>query len=581
MNPLAAAALLVLLQLAPAEKASIEGIVLGSVNGEPLGRAQVKLARVITEDDDRSSGFFDGTDPATRGLPSVLTANDGKFLLKDLEPGQYRLSAIRNGYALRFYGQKSANGQGTIINLTAGEKLRNIEFRLVKAGNVTGRVRDSVGEPVAGLDVTLLRTDYGQTETSLWQTDNTRTDDRGEYRFYWIPPGRYYIRVSPSRGDLFSGARNVIADPTIVTSYYPGVLDPSSGSAIEIAAGTELAGVDIVLPRAIGSTIRGRLVDASTGKPPKSAGVGVSRKRPAPIRDYSDNSDSRSQYDPATGTFEIRNVVPGSYWLAATTSRGFNEPLPVNNLAEIRTGADIFDSMFSVGSSAQITIEMPSADLNDVVLTLKPGVTVPVRLSLEGTDFASVKGMEDVRVTLAPEVEGRSYRQSTRLNAEGVARIDNVMPGEYRAGVDQPKSTELYVKEILYGRTDALNEKVLIGDQTPNGISVLLSTKGGQVQGTLTDALAQPVSGVEVMLIPDDRDRTRLFRQTTTDRDGHFAFRAVPPGGFKVFSWEEAESNRYYDKEFLSKYETQGRPVQVQESSKLTVDLKIIPAPKP
>jgi hypothetical protein len=381
---------------------------------------------------------------------------------------------------------------------------------------------------------------------------------------------------------LFSGSKNVIADPRITTAYYPGVLDPSNGSPIEVVSGAELAGIDLVLPKAVGSTIRGRIVDASTGKPPKSASVGITPKRPAPIRDYSDNNDSRTEYNPATGTFEIRNVVQGSYWLAASASRGFNEPLSLNNLAEIRTGADIFESVFSLGAAAQIAIEMPSADLNDVVLTLKPGVTVPVRVSLEGTDFASVKGMEDVRVTLAPEVESGNYRQSTRLNAEGVARIDNVMPGEYRAFVDQPKSTELYVKEILYGRTNALSEKVQIEDQTPNGISVLLSTKGGLVQGALTDALAQPVSGVDVMLIPDDRERTRLFRQTTTDRDGHFVFRAVPPGGFKVFSWEESEQpNLYYDKEFLSKYETQGRPVQVQESSKSTIDLKIIPAPKP
>ena len=57
-------------------------------------------------------------------------------------------------------------------------------------------------------------------------------------------------------------------------------------------------------------------------------------------------------------------------------------------------------------------------------------------------------------------------------------------------------------------------------------------------------------------------------------------FKALPPGGYKVFSWEALESNAYYDNDVLSRYETQGTAVRIQESSKETVDLKIIPAPK-
>jgi hypothetical protein len=67
-------------------------------------------------------------------------------------------------------------------------------------------------------------------------------------------------------------------------------------------------------------------------------------------------------------------------------------------------------------------------------------------------------------------------------------------------------------------------------------------------------------------------------RTATTDREGRFSFRALPPGDYKLFSWEVVEDGEYYNKSFLAKYETQGRPVRVQESSRETADLKLIAA---
>lgn len=208
---------------------------------------------------------------------------------------------------------------------------------------------------------------------------------------------------------------------------------------------------------------------------------------------------------------------------------GFDAPISPENLAELRTGNDLLTVAWSTGSAAQIPIEMIAADLNDVVITLRNSIVIPVRLRVEGRDLSSIKDMDKVRVNMAPVIEGNSYRESTRLNAEGAARIENVLPGEYRLNVAQPRSTDLYVKEILYGRSDALQEPVQITDQ-PSVLSVLLSDKGGRLEGTLTDALGQPVSGEEVRLIPDSREK-KPIRTATTDRDGRFVFRALPPGG--------------------------------------------------
>ena len=557
------------------DKGSIEGVVLRSESGEPLARAQVKLLRLLPPDEGGKFVFFDGSDPETQGLPTALTESDGKFQLKDLPPGQYRLAVSRNGYTRQVYGQKFPSSPGRIINLAAGEAVKNFVFRMVPAGVVTGRVRDATGEPMPGLTVSLLRIEYGPKRKALADVDTARTDDRGEYRLFWVPPGRYYLRVS--RGYAFDSPKAIVMDPTIPRTYYPGTLDVSSASVIEVQAGAELGAIDVVLPKSSGHWIRGRAVDSTTGKPPKSLSLAVSPRQLAAIVD-NEYGETAPEYDSTTGNFAIRNVVPGSYWLSASSSMGFDSPISPDRLAEVRTGADVFDAVFASGSAAQVTIDMPASDLNDVVLTLVPGSSIPLRVQVEGKDFASIKDMDKLRVELSTADESQGYRQSTRLNGEGVARIENVLPGRYRPTVSMPKSMDLYLKQILYGRNDVLYEPLQFTDQQPSALTVLLSDKGGRIEGTLSDALSQPVGGVEVVLIPDLRERQSLFETVTTDRDGHFVFSRLAPGGYKVFAWEALPPNAYYDNEVLSKYETQGRPVQIQESSKATgVDLKIIP----
>jgi hypothetical protein len=530
--------------------------------------------RVDSDDSQGLTKFF-GPEGETESLPTAQTQADGKFLIQDLEPGQYRLSVFCNGYVEQTFGRKDTMGLGTIINLGPGEKLRNLTFRLVQAGVITGRVRDPAGDPVVGVEVVLFKLAFaGGRQTLSYFGDSVKTDDRGEYRLYWVPPGRYYVRVRRPSG---SPTEKFVKDPSLSAAYYPGVTDSSSAAAIDLAAGAELGAVDIILPRVSGYKIRGRLIEASTGKPPKTADVHV-RPKKASVFEEHEGMES-GQYNSKTGEFEIRNVPPGSYFLTANSRTGFNDPISQERLAEIRTGADIFKSFWGAGpvAAVQMSVDMNAADLNDVVLVLSEGTSVPVQLRVEGAELTSIQAVDDIGILLAPENPDLPFRQSNRFSTEGVARIDNVLTGPYTVNVDFPPAANVYIKELLYGRSDVLHSPIEITNQQPGTISVLLSTKGAQIEGRLTDALSQPVGGTAVMLIPEDRARYSLYKTVITDREGRYVFRAVAPGGYKVFSWEDIGDGDYYDSRVLSKYETQGRPVRLQESAKETVDLRIIP----
>jgi hypothetical protein len=592
-----AAVLLFLFLQAPANpaqqapKASIEGSVLRSGTGEPVERARLALQRILSPQT-AAGGVVVSVTPPPQILP-IQTEKDGKFTFKDLEPGQYRLRVQRNGYAPQEYGQRTATGPGTVITLAEGQQLKDIAFRLTAAAILTGRIRDTNGEPVPALPVSLMRTVYNVNgQRSLQAVGNATTDDRGEYRIYWVPPGRYILGTGSSNVNsgidallMARGGQNVFADRVFPPTFYPGTLDASRASVIDLQAGSELTGIDMVLTQPAGFRVRGRVVDATTGKPPQNGSVSIGPRQvsgASGIVVAGGSSSSNVVHNNATGTFEIRNVIPGSYWLRASSYSDMTETVNLNISGTARNAMEVLDSMMMNNNrSTQAPIDMIGSDIEGVVLTLTAGLTIPLRLQFEGQELSSVTGLENVRVNLRATTPGVPVPyQAISFNTEGAASLPGVSPGEYRVQ-SFPPSPEMYLKEVLFERVDVLNRPWEVTSQSSGTLTIVFSNKGGLVEGVLTDVLSQPVRGNQVVLIPDQgRDRSELYKTALSDQNGRFTFRGIAPGGYRVYAWEAIEANAWYDRDLLSQYEALGKPVRIQESSKETVDLKIIPAPK-
>src|SRR4030095_16245835 len=110
-------------------------------------------------------------------------------------------------------------------------------------------------------------------------------------------------------------------------------------------------------------------------------------------------------------------------------------------------------------------------------------------------------------------------------------------------------------------------------------LEVLLSPNGGQLDGTIVDYDQKPQRGIQTVLIPDRlRDRRGLYRTAATDQNGHFVIRTVAPGDYKLFAWEDLEPFAYNDPDILRKYEERGTAVKIAESSKMNVEVNVIPA---
>ncbi|HEY2383579.1 MAG TPA: carboxypeptidase-like regulatory domain-containing protein [Terriglobia bacterium] len=550
-------------QPAAAAKASIEGYVLRAGTGEPIARARITASRTSGPDD---ASFQPNR---TVAIPPLNTGSDGHFLVTDLTPGTYLVMAQRNGFARQGYGARAPGRGGTPLKIAAGEAVKDIVIRLTPAGAVSGRVSDPAGEPLTGVNVELLKPIYDEDGRRVFDPEGSaKTDDHGEYRIYSMTPGRYYVKASVPRSPMENfpqePSSNEVIDPGYVLTYYPGTADPSAAMSIEIAPGGELSAIDFTLAQQRLFKIRGRVMDSRTGQIPRNVTMFVAPRENPML--FGDNTFDLSSYNTTNGTFEVKNLTPGQYWVSARTNvfSGAATPAPERQ-------------------QGRIAVDVSNADVENVVIVFSPGMTIPGRLSIEGgAAVSSLPNLDSVEIVLTPVVAGReiptaSMEISKAISNDGTFVIENVQPGSYRLSMT-PLQQGFYVKEAQLDSADILGGASISGSVS-GGLEIVLSSQVGEVDGTLVDRDHHPVRGVQAILIPDGlRNRHDLYRYATSDQNGQFIMRTVAPGDYKLFAWEDIDDYEFNDPEFLRKYEELGTPVKITELSKLPVEVKVIPA---
>lgn len=449
---------------------------------------------------------------------------------------------------------------------------------LVPAGNVSGVIRGSDGQPQSGVPIQLLRASYNANGQRTFQVEGTaRTNDRGEYRLYWLTPGRYYISggspPGPNRSSGPASSPNEIPERSFTLTFYPGVLDPRAAGLIDVAPGAELHGVDFSVHSQELHRIRGRIVDSSHGQPPPAVGLSLA------YRTLTGNSAAFSAgetYDAKTGEFELRNVPPGSYVLQAIAldhaPAGESETL-------VRIG------VVSSRPNARIQIGVGNADLEGVSLLLSSGGSLPGRIAVDGMPLSSLNGWERIRLQLKPTLDsafGPNLQPAAPLahapQADGSFVITGVSPGEFTVGPVTGLPPGFYVREARYSQVDALGQPIRFSGVASGALEVAISSKASQLDGIVLDGRSNPFSGARLVLVPDrQRNRTDLYKTTLSDANGRFLFRSIPPGDYRVFAWEALESYAYFDQDLLQRVEPLSAPVRVSEAATNSTTVRIIP----
>jgi hypothetical protein len=444
--------------------------------------------------------------------------------------------------------------------------MKGIGLTLTPGGNISGRVLDTADQPLINVPVRLFRQVFGNNGQRTYEPDaSTLTNDRGEYRIYWLTPGLYFAMAGDpgtGRPSAFVSGPALLANsnPNILSgdlnySIYPGVTDVASAQPLDVRAGTELDGIHFRLSRKPGAyTVRVRVIDSRTGQPPGVANVTIAPQGMFPIgpdpilRELGSLPNTTSP----TGVAEFKGLLPGIYTVLLLSADARRGELPT---ARLRGTA---------------TVVVSDKDV-DATLTAFPATTIAGRVRVDGT-LPPPLTLDRIRIQLRP-VEANLPMANAAPAADGSITFTNVQASEYRPFINR---NDLYLKEARYEGVDVLSAPMRIAGIVSGTLDIVIGVSGGQINGVVSDERSQPVPVVQVVLVPDRRSRTDLYKNVPADDNGLFVFTGVPPGSYKVFAWDAVETFRWMDPEFLALHEAKGSAAQVTETSSDNISVRVI-----
>jgi protocatechuate 3,4-dioxygenase beta subunit len=538
--------------------AGLTGTVVRSDLSTPIAGAQIVAARVggpIAE------------------YKTTTTDAGGRFALRELAAGSYRIYADHENYLRAEFGRRLAGATGVAVSVVDAQTGAPIVITMTPPGVIAGRVLDH-GRPARQVVVRAHKPSFIDGTRYLNVVAWAQTDDRGEFRLFGLAPGSYVVSATPFghariAGDtlatpvipsIANGNTNravvplspetldpaALDDAVYLAAFHPGTTDPTAALPIDVRAGDVVSGITVSIARARPFKVTGRVAGAP-------AGVGAAIRVGVSSRDSSQSSVA--SVESTDGVFELTGVPPGRYVLTAQTQPG-------------QAGA--------ARVAASTSIEVIDRDLGDIALTLVASVTVTGKVTVDGRAPTAADGNIGVQLTA---LQGSGGGSALRIQPDGTFAISGVIPGEFRFRTLNALGHAMWIKAAHFGADDVTNAPLRI-DGEPRGrqLEIALSSSMAVVDVTVQDANGRPVSGALVVAVPDAARRTRssLYKSGTTDANGQLHLADLAPGEYKLFATGDIEAGAWQDPEVLRVYETRGQIVRLAEGGTQALIMRIL-----
>ena len=549
---------------------SVEGRVM-STTGEALRKVSLTL---------RANGRGGGSYATT-------SANDGSFKFATVDQGNYALTGERTGYVRETLS--SPGGQTRVIEVVADKATTGIELKMTPQSVIAGHVFDEDGDPVQAVNVEVWKYTYPRGRRQLTQAQNGSTNDLGEFRIANLSPGRYYVSATARRGAIFDAGRGgrgggrggrqpagggrVGPEETIedyVSTYFPNLTEPVGATPLDLVAGSELRGIDIRLLKARFHRVAGSV-----------AGLPA----PLPAQDAA-QAQGRGQGKAADGGFVVRNIAGGTVVLTPRNSEGgrqfANAALYADGTFEFpAVPPGSYDLIAQAAGPAQqrltarVRVDVGNGDVNNVAVQLQAPLSLPGKVTVDSTQ-PNVR-LSSVRLNFTPEQQGignQGRSGQVQLNDDGTFEATLAADTYMVEAAGLPEG--YYLKSVkLAGREmpDATLDLGYGGGQ----LEVVLAPTAGDVTGTVQNGRGEPASSVQVTAVPASGSLRRdMNKLVTTDANGNFTLHGLPPGDYRIFAWEEVETNAWMDREFRQPFENQSASAKVDSSTTPAVTLRLI-----
>jgi len=464
-------------------------LILSSCFAPPTAKAQTGAitGRVVTEDGGGLPNVtvYLSSIPADRRAASgniqnlTATDEDGNFKFTGLAPRVYSVNAFSvKGYVAR---------PVPVYEREAGFYHRigaNVTITMIKGGAITGKVSNSIGEPLIGVQVNATMTRDADGNPARGGGGRPRfTDDRGLYRIYGLSPGTYVVYTRHTFTGGFPSPYDLDA-PT----YHPS--GPRETAAeVTVTSGGETGGIDIRYRGDPGHVVSGSVTGAGEPSSPYG-GINVTISNVIAGIVLGASNVIRSSDGPAG--FAIYGVTDGEYEIVARRF-GYNN-----------------DEFFA---SSPRRVVVKGADIGGIELKLLPMGSIAGKFALEASpgicESKRKWSLEEALLVLRNETKpegaasARNQMVPSGLTEKGEFTVYNLEANRYFLEPRLPNEN-WYVKTITAPASTAAPARGVAARGAPpsdvarNGIAL----KAGEKISGVTVTIADGAAGVSGKVIP-------------------------------------------------------------------------------
>jgi hypothetical protein len=544
-----------------------------------------------------------------RGKRQTLSNDEGRFAFAQLPAGRYGLTASKVGWVTTHYGSpRPGLPPGARVAVADGARV-NVEIPIVMGGVIAGRIVDDEGQPMLRTWPGLLqqrlvgdRKMLGRMPEQLVGSFERGVNDRGEFRLFGVPPGTYYIVVTPS---IPTGARLTTSDevrwaaqaqtgPTPAPGpivgyapvYYPGTTDPAAARPIVVGPGEVHEGLEIRVSYVAVARVEG-IAQRPDGAPAAGATITLSERMPQTTLE----GLSRSARTDASGRFVLQSVPPGDYRISARASSAQAAPAPPTGAAPIAAAPPPVLDLWG-----QMDVVIAGQDVGGLGITLAPASTISGRLTFIGTSLKPPPDLTTIRLqfiataALATALTGTSSASATHnatVDADGVFRVAGLPPDRYNATASWPGmrggdgTTGWWLTTVHVDGRDQGDRPIDVQpNQNVTNVTLGFGDRIGIVEGALTDGEGRAAAAYYVVAFPVERESwstvsRRLPAPAQTGTDGRYRLVGLPAGEYFLAVVTEVGPEDRANPEFLAALVPAAIRIKVGAGQTLRSDLKI------
>jgi len=437
------------------------------------------------------------------------TDTDGRYRLAGLAAGQYQVWTLAPALiappVVNPYSQYSGSVKNII--LTSNEAVDDVDMKLMRGSVITGRVSNADNKPVVEELVKLeLLDEKGMPRFGAYTSNYNQmyqTDDRGVYRIFGLPPGRYKVSVGSDLND-----DNIIRGRRYRKTYYPATTDAARAAIVELKEADEAGDVDIRVQNPLASyAVAGRVVDGH-GSPIAQAGVRV-----ALLKDSETPSGSMGFQADDRGEFSFSGFTAGHY-AAYATSQYY--------------GGNFYGD--------PVYFDITDNDVNGIELKAIPGLSVSGVVTAQGMPTSELlAAFPRLRVSAwpsSPSKDRLTGGADAAVAPDGSFQIGGLRPGRmalhiYNSG---PGTQPLIARIELNGTSIAQGLDV---QQSISGISVIVNHGTGAIRGTVRFAGDASIGDSQIY-VSCKPEGARDGPGGPVDARGNFLIRNLAPGNYEV-----------------------------------------------